>query len=85
MESRSITSLRELHGSRVAVSLPVPDAPIVLRGMASFAEGSLRIAVDDASGSFDILIKELEWDGEIHPLDNEDGFLIRLASPLANY
>lgn len=81
-------SLRQLDGKRVGVSIPLKEPPVWVYGTAVFEAHAdvpqLKIVVHDASGGFDILIKEADWNGTIEqgPPSGHAEFLIRLTAPV---
>jgi hypothetical protein len=83
-------SLRQLDGKRVGVSIPLKEPPVWVHGTAVYETQAevpqLKITIQDDTGSFDILIKEADWNGTIEqgsPGDQAE-FLIRLKAPVAN-
>jgi hypothetical protein len=64
--------LRQLNNRTVAVELTILNRRTILRGMGRFeADGefgpALHVAVSDASGEYEFIVKEQEWDGRIQP------------------
>src|SRR5262245_29247163 len=64
--------LRDLDHKKVAVHLVINGHERVVRGLGTYGldarlGGVLRIHCSDEGGSFEILIREKEWQGEIKP------------------
>jgi len=83
--SIDVVELRHAHKRSVAIEIPLGDDYRVFRGRGEFASdrllgGVLQIVCEDSHGSFELLIREQEWTGNIRP-DNSYGcdFAIRLA------
>ena len=67
---QSTTGLRALNHQKVAVRLVVGGCERLVRGTGTFEldsklGGVLRIDCADASGSFEMLLRENDWSGEI--------------------
>ncbi len=68
---RSSATLRKLNHRKVAVRLVVGDCERLVRGTGTFEldsqlGGMLRIDCADSSGSFEMLLRENDWNGEIN-------------------
>jgi hypothetical protein len=80
--------LQHLDRKQVAVSIPLTEKAVWVYGSARYEVdpdkgASLKIAIPDPSGSFDILISEAEWAGTIErsSSDQQAEYLIRLTAP----
>ena len=86
MPEPAAISLHQLDGKRVGLSIPLRNPPVWVYGTAAFEADSaipqLKITIQDETGSFDILLKEAEWNGTIEPsLDTAQAdYLIRLSN-----
>ena len=74
---KSRPKLRSLHRRAVEIRLVVSGDERVIVGTGAYASdsrlgGVLRIHCDEGRGSFEILIRECEWRGEITPSKSMD-------------
>jgi hypothetical protein len=65
-------TLRSLDQRKIAVQLVINGSERLVKGVGSFGldaklGGVLRIECTDANGSFDLLIRENDWNGQIKP------------------